>query len=54
MKDIAVKEKVIGSSELVKSIYKSASNPDFEVFFFENGSAFLGDLKGGSPKEYTF
>ena len=54
VKDAAVKEKVIDSSDLVKSIYKSASNPDFEVFYFGNGSAFLGDLKGGPPKEYTF
>ena len=54
VKDIAAKEKVIGSSDLVKSIYKSASNPDFEVFFLEKGTAFWGDLKGSVPKEYTF
>lgn len=54
VKDAAVKEKVIDSSDLVKSIYKSASNPDFEVFFLADGVAFLGDLKGNPPKEYGF
>jgi len=53
VKEPAVREKVIDSSDLVKSIYKSASNPDFEVFFLGKGTAFLGDLKGGSPKEYA-
>lgn len=44
---------VIESNALVKSIYGSASNPDFEVFFLEKGTAFLGDLKGNPSKEFA-
>ena len=52
--DEASKAKVMDASELVKSIYQSPSNPEFEVFFLEKGKAFLGDLKGNPAKEYTF
>ncbi len=52
--DPGAKTRAMESSELVKSIYRSPSNPEFEVFYLENGTAFLGDLKGTPPKEFTF
>lgn len=54
VEEMEAKTRVIESSELVKSIYKSAANPDFEVFYFDHGTAFLGDLKGTPSKEFTF
>ncbi|HVN95269.1 MAG TPA: pyridoxamine 5'-phosphate oxidase family protein [Syntrophorhabdaceae bacterium] len=50
--DAETKNKVIESNQLVRSIYRSADNPDFEVFYFTNGRAFLGDLLGHPSMEY--
>jgi uncharacterized pyridoxamine 5'-phosphate oxidase family protein len=50
---IEAKQKVIDASPLVKSIYGSGANPDFEVFYVGKGSAFLGDLKGTPAKTLT-
>lgn len=35
--DMAVKEKVFGSTPMLKDIYQSADNPIFEVFTLSNG-----------------
>ncbi|EOU1112189.1 pyridoxamine 5'-phosphate oxidase family protein [Clostridium perfringens] len=52
-KDLEIKEKVLNSSELVKSIYKEATNPIFEVFYLEDAKAVIADFLGNPPKEYT-
>lgn len=52
-KDLEIKEKVLNSSELVKSIYKEATNPIFEVFYLEDAKAVIADFSGTPPKEYT-
>lgn len=52
--DLKIKEKVIESSELVKSIYKTADNPIFEVFFIEHGAAVLADFSGQPPRVLEF
>ena len=52
--DLSIKEKVIESSGLVKSIYETATNPIFEVFYLENGKAVIADFSGNPPKEYSF
>jgi uncharacterized pyridoxamine 5'-phosphate oxidase family protein len=52
--DLKVKEKVIEASGLVKSIYKTADNPIFEVFYIEHGTAILADFSGNPPKEIKF
>ncbi|EHK2406596.1 pyridoxamine 5'-phosphate oxidase [Clostridium perfringens] len=52
-KDLEIKEKVLNSSELVKSIYKEATNPIFEVFYLEDAKAVIADFSGNPPKEYT-
>ncbi|EGT5619928.1 MAG: pyridoxamine 5'-phosphate oxidase family protein [Clostridium perfringens] len=53
LKDLEIKEKVLNSSELVKSIYKEATNPIFEVFYLEDAKAVIADFSGNPPKEYT-
>ncbi|ELC8442475.1 pyridoxamine 5'-phosphate oxidase family protein [Clostridium perfringens] len=52
-KDLEIKEKVLNASELVKSIYKEASNPIFEVFYLEDAKAVIADFSGNPPKEYN-
>ena len=50
--DLSIKEKIIDSGPLVKSIYQSASNPIFEIFFIKNGHATIADFSGQPPKVY--
>lgn len=52
--DIDKKQKALDSSELVKSLYKSADNPIFKVFYIEHGTASISYLTGEPPKESTF
>lgn len=52
--DQVIKEKVFECSELVKSMYKSADNPIFEVFYLEEAKAVLSDFSGEPPKEFAF
>ena len=51
--DVSLKNKVLESNQIVKSIYKSGSNPDFEIFYFKNGKIILADLLGNPSKEFT-
>lgn len=51
--DVAAKAAVLEAGDLVRSIYQSPSNPDFEVFYLEKGTASLCDLKGSPAKEFT-
>ena len=48
--DLKIKEKVIECSGMVKSIYKTADNPIFEVFYIEHGAAVLADFSGQPPR----
>lgn len=52
--DIKIKEKIIESNEQVKSIYKTAGNPIFEIFYLEYGTAVLADFSGEPPRKYEF
>jgi len=52
--DIDKKQKALDSSELVKSLYKSADNPIFKVFYIEHGTASISYLTGEPPKEIKF
>lgn len=52
--DIDKKQKALDSSELVKSLYKSADNPIFKVFYIEHGAASISYLTGEPPKEIKF
>ncbi|MBP1761521.1 MAG: hypothetical protein H6Q64_1063 [Firmicutes bacterium] len=50
--DMKVKQKIIETSELVRSIYNTADNPIFEVFYLENAKAEIADFSGNPAKEY--
>lgn len=51
--DLEIKNKVIESSPLVKSIYKTADNPTFEIFYLNNAKAVIDDFSGNAPREYN-
>lgn len=46
-----LKQKVIDSNELVKTLYETADNPTFEVFTV-TGKATIADFSGNPPKSY--
>ena len=50
--DRAVKEQIIEGNPLVKSIYKSADNPDFLIFYLEDAKAVISDFSGNPPEEF--
>lgn len=50
--NIAVKEKVLAHSSLVKKIYGEASNPVFEVFYLSEVSAAISEI-GKAPTIIT-
>lgn len=49
--DLKIKQKVIDSNDLVKELYGSGDNPDFEVFTI-SGKATIADFSGEPPKYY--
>ena len=51
--DLAIKEKVQEASDLVKSIYKTADNPVFEVFYLNEASATISDFSGQPPQTFN-
>ncbi|MDO4536323.1 MAG: pyridoxamine 5'-phosphate oxidase family protein [Clostridium perfringens] len=51
--DMDIKKKIIESSPLVKSLYKSADNPIFEIFYLEEAKAVIADFSGNAPKEFN-
>ncbi|WP_315076715.1 pyridoxamine 5'-phosphate oxidase family protein [uncultured Clostridium sp.] len=51
--DINIKKNIIESSDLVKSLYRTAENPIFEIFYLENAKAVIADFSGNQPKEYN-
>lgn len=50
--DVTIKQKVIDSNDLVKSLYESGENPEFEVFTISEGKATIADFSGEPPKTY--
>lgn len=52
--DVRIKEKILEISPLVKSIYKTADNPIFEIFSVEEATAVLADFSGQPPKIVKF
>jgi uncharacterized pyridoxamine 5'-phosphate oxidase family protein len=51
--DMEIKKSVIENSPLVKSIYKTAENPIFEIFYLEDAKAAIADFSGNPPVEYV-
>jgi uncharacterized pyridoxamine 5'-phosphate oxidase family protein len=52
--DMAVKERIIKESDLVRSIYKTPDNPIFEAFYIEHGIAKFQYLNGKPPRVIDF
>ena len=50
----AVKEAILQKSDLVRSIYKTADNPVFAVFYLANGEGTITDMAGNPPRQFTF
>ena len=50
--DIKAKEKVISTSPLVNSIYKTAENPVLKVFYIADAEAIIADFSGKPPETY--
>lgn len=48
--DLGIKAKVQEASPLVKSIYKTPDNPEFEVFYLESAVATIADFSGTPPR----
>lgn len=53
-KDLAMKERILENSGMVKSIYKTPDNPVFEVFYLEHGKVMMFDFSGQPPKNLEF
>ncbi|AZV57355.1 pyridoxamine 5'-phosphate oxidase family protein [Clostridium sp. AWRP] len=51
--DMETKKAIIENSSLVKSLYKSAENPIFEIFYLKDAKAVIANFSGNPPKEYT-
>ncbi|MDL2285461.1 pyridoxamine 5'-phosphate oxidase family protein [Desulfovibrio sp. OttesenSCG-928-F07] len=49
-----VKERILAEQPLIKSIYKSASNPDFTTFCLEHGTFTIADFSGTPPRTGSF
>jgi uncharacterized pyridoxamine 5'-phosphate oxidase family protein len=50
--DLAVKARIQDGSPLVKSIYKTPGNPDFEAFYLEGAVATIADFSGNPPRTF--
>lgn len=52
--DLAVKERILAKSPVVKGIYKAADHPNFEVFYLEHGSAQIMAVPGAAIDTIVF
>ena len=52
--DPAIKAQILAQSPLVKSIYHTADNPIFTLFYLEHGRAMIGDFSGNPPRIFAF
>ena len=51
--DLEIKKAIIEASPLVKSIYQTAENPIFEIFYLDEANAVIADFSGNPPKTYA-
>lgn len=50
--DITLKQLILELNPLVKSIYLTPDNPDFEIFYLDMPEAIISDLCGNPPRIY--
>ncbi len=48
--DLEIKRKMLETNLLVKSTFKTADNPEFEIFYIKNGHASMYELAGETLK----
>jgi len=53
-KDLEMKAKIQEASPLVKSIYRTPDNPDFEIFHLDAAVATIADFSGNPPQVFKF
>lgn len=51
--DLETKATIIEAHPLVKSIYQTAENPIFEIFYLEEAQAVIADFSGNPPQVYA-
>ncbi|ULQ60979.1 pyridoxamine 5'-phosphate oxidase family protein [Brucepastera parasyntrophica] len=51
-RDMALKGKIQDASPLVKSIYKTPDNPDFEIFYLDEAEATIADFSGNPARTF--
>lgn len=51
--DLEIKKVIIEASPLVKSLYQTAENPIFEIFYLDEANAVIADFSGNPPKTYV-
>lgn len=47
--DLSIKNKIVESNSLVKKIYKTGANPNFEVFYLNNIEGIISNFSGNPP-----
>lgn len=52
--DKVFKEKILSGNELIKSIYQTADNPVFTLFYLEHGSVKISTMTGEPDQYLTF
>jgi uncharacterized pyridoxamine 5'-phosphate oxidase family protein len=50
--DLAIKARILEVNPLVKSLYKTAENPAFEIFYLDEAVAVISDFSGKPPVRY--
>ena len=50
----AVKERILSEQALIKSIYRTADNPEFVTFYIEHGRHVIADFSGNPPRSGSF
>ena len=47
------KKRIIEENPLIRSLFKTADNPDMEIFYLSQATAVLSDYSDNPPKEYN-
>jgi len=52
--DRQLKQRILDNEPMIRSIYGSADNPNFTLFYLEHGEAIVFDFSGNPPRQYMF
>jgi len=52
--DLNIKRKMLETNDLVKSIYKTPENTEFEIFYLKHGQATMFDISGQLRNNLVF